>query len=137
MAYTNDQVEYLLASAQALTSTGDKLTWSPNYTPHLIRAVAITITTAMTVQTATVKFTTRPTPGSNSGISAGDIAILNLLTTYAISTVVYKDAIAKKILAGQELVVNVSQAATAGNGNVSIFAEPSWESPLNNSNMVL
>lgn len=137
MAYTYDQVEYELAAAQAFTSTGDKLTWAPGYVPHYIRAVALGITTAFTVTNAVVNFTTRGTIGSNSGISAGDIAILKVLTSYTAGQIVYKDGIEKLLKPGQELVVNVGTASTAGNANVSIFAEPSLETPANNTNMVL
>lgn len=138
MAYSHDLVEYSLASAQLTTSTGDKVRWTPSYMPHYIRAVAATITTATTVQTAIVNFTTQGTAGSNSGIAAGDVAILNLLTSYAIGKVVYFDNIKEKLISPkQSLVVNVGQSSTAGACDISILCEPSWETPLNNSNMIV
>ena len=137
MSYTSDQVEYELAVAQTFTSTGNKVTWAPGYCPHIIRAVAMAIVTAPTVAAGVINFTTRATVGSDAGITAGDIAILNMLTTYSIGNVIYKDGIQKKLSPKQELVVNVGTASTAGAANISIFCEPSFETPLNNSNMIL
>lgn len=137
MAYTYGQVEVQLAAAQAFTAAGDKVTWGGQCIPWAIRRVAIAISTAPTVQTGIINFTTRSAPGSNAGITAGDIAILNLLTTYTVGQIIYKDPVEKLLKPGQELVVNVGQAPTAGAGNINIMIEPSYETPLNNSNMVL
>ena len=137
MAYSYGQVEITLGSAQSFTTTGDKLTWGGQTIPWYVRRVAIAITTAPTVQTGIINFTTRGTVGSNAGIVAGDIAILNLLTTYIAGQVIYKDPQEKLLKPGQEMVVNVGQNPTAGAGNVNILVEPSYETPLNNTNMVL
>jgi len=130
-------IDYNLGSATAFTGTGDKARWSPGYQPVSVRACALVITTAFTVTPAVVNFTTQLTAGSNSGISAGDIAILNVLTTYAAGKTVYKDNISKKVSPGQSVVVNCGTASTAGNADMVITVEPSWETPANNTAMQL
>ena len=139
MAYANLLYEVYLSvtnSPTILASTGDKLTWSPQYIPHTIRAVSSVITTAVTVTATVVNFTTRGTAGSNSGIVAGDIAILKHLTTYVAGNVVYKDGLQKLISPKQEVVVNVGTAGSAGAAVFSMLIETTFEVPGNNTNMI-
>jgi hypothetical protein len=137
MAYAQQLVDFFLTNATAFTSTGDKARWSPGYQPVNIRAVSLVITTAFTVTPAVVNFTTQPTGGSNSGISAGDIAILNILTSYVGGQVVYKDNLAKRVNPGSSVVVNCGTASTAGAADICLTVEPSWETPANNTKMQL
>lgn len=138
MAYTYQQYEVQLstpATPTSVASTGDKLTWAPLYLPHLVRAALSVITTAITVTATVVNFTKRPTAGSNTGISAGDVAILKHLTSYVAGQCVYKDGLATKISPKQEVVINVGTAATAGACVFGLLVEPNYETPANNTNM--
>ena len=135
--YSTDQVDYLVLAAQACTSTGDKGGWTPGYQPHVIRACSIVITTKETTTPPVLNFTTQATAGSNSGISAGDIAILNVLVADAVGTVIYKDAMEKTLTPGQRVVFNVGTAGSTLTGDVHIFCEPAPETPLNNTKMRL
>ena len=134
--YTSDQVDYLLLVGQALTATGDKGGWTPGYTPHFIRSASIVLTTVESTTGPVINFTTQPTAGSNVGITAGDIAILKVLTTHAAGQVIYKDVIEKLVIPGQRLVVNVGVAGASAVGDIHIYAEPSPEVPNNNPKMI-
>lgn len=139
MAYQNLLYEVYMSvtnSPTTLASTGDKLTWSPQFIPHVIRAVSSVITTAISTTSTVVNFTKRPTAGSNSGISAGDIAILRHLTSYTAGKVVYKQGLSTTISPKQEVVVNVGTAGSAGAAVFSMLVETSFEVPGNNTNMV-
>lgn len=137
MAYTYSQVDYLLLAAQACTGTGDKGGWTPGYVPHLIRNASFVVGTAETTTNTVLNFTTQGTAYSNSGITAGDVAVLKVLTTHAVGTVVIKDQIPEKIIKpGQRVVFNVGTAGSSLVGDVHIFAEASWETPANNTSMV-
>lgn len=131
MAYQYDQVEYDLGSATC-TSTGDKLGWAPGYVPHYVRAVSFQVNTAETTTNTVLNFTTQPVGFSNSNITAGDIAILKVLTTHTQGQVVFKDGInEKKLAVGTRLVFNVGTAGATLIGNPHLFLEPSYETPLN------
>lgn len=136
MAYDHFQASEQVAAAAALTTAGviAASRWSPGYQPVRIRAVAVTLTVAMNAAGA-VALKRRPTPGSATGEET--IATLTLANGSAIGTVIYADGFDVKVSPGDELVFDVTDATpTAGSGHLSVFYQPSWEHPMNNTEMV-
>lgn len=139
MAYPHIKYEIYKAeivNQNLAAATGDKAFWSPMYVPHYVRAVGVVITTSCT-GTGVVDFDFRPTQGSDTNrVSNGGIARINLLTT-AQGKTIYKDGLNQLVIPGNEVVIKLTTAAGAGNGTPVLYVEPSWERPLNNTNMVL
>lgn len=134
--YAHQLVEYLVTKDAALDSTADVGDWAPGFTPVIVRAVGLIVTNAIGA-TGVLKFDKRPTAGSDSGRGDGDIAVLNLATTHAIGTVVYKDGLNIRLNPGEELVAEITDGAAASDtGHIFIVVEPTWEVPQNNADMV-
>mgnify|MGYP003581392445 CR=1 FL=1 len=135
--YTHGMFEWMLARAQAFTSTGDKLYWSPGLQPVLIRGWSLTVTTAVTsADPVTVNIDKRVTAGSDTGRVADIVGSITLPGGTAAGKCYYKRGFQAKISPGEEIVVECTDAAVACNATVVLLLEPSWEEPANNSNMV-
>lgn len=136
MAYTHSKSEVLVAKDQALTTSGDKLDWSPGYIPHYVRAVALVWTTAPAGTNDNLKVDKRPTAGSDSNRGDGDVADITLNTSRSQGDVSYQNGIDVLINPGEEIVFEVSSGSlTAGAAHVIAYVEPSWEIPGNNTSM--
>jgi hypothetical protein len=135
MMYTSGIIEVPLGAEQLLTSTGDKLFYSPCVMPLNVRAFAVTITTALATNPLLVTLEHRPTAGSDTGRTV--VATLNVLVANGgQGKNVYKLALNKSVKPGEELVIKVGGTApTAGAANFGILVEPSSETPANNTNM--
>jgi hypothetical protein len=121
----------------SFTTTGIKgaNTCLPIYRPWLITGVAVTITTAITVTSAIATVKYRPTPGSATGeVSLGTITLP--VTGSAIGKQYWKKLTPYRALPGGELVLDVTQAATAGAGVVGLICGETTEIPGNVTNMV-
>ena len=135
MAYTHSKYERVVASAAALSSTGDKGAFAPGMVPHIVRAVAAVIKT-VPAAAGVLKFDKRPTAGSDTGRGDGDVAVINLATSHTAGTVVYKDGLNALIKPGEEVVAEVTTATgTGGVAEIIAYVEPSWEVPGNNTRM--
>lgn len=132
----NDFTGYNAAAGIGTTSSGNKATFTVPFKCSVVRAGCVV--TATPGGTGVVKFTKRPTAGSDSGISAGDVAEIYLSTTAA-GKVLYDDAGAGVDLSpGQEVVVNVSTASTStGSIRPFLLVEYLPETVANLTNMVL
>lgn len=137
MAYTHSQYEVMMSNVAVVTSTGDKNQWGPGYVPHVLRAWAFLVTTQPTVTAPQLDLDKQPTAGSASGRIADFVSPLKVPVTTVQGKIVYKDGIQAKVSPGEQLIYNITTAATAGAGSVIIFVEPTWETPGNNVNMVL
>jgi hypothetical protein len=103
--------------------------------PVDVIAVAITITTAITVTDAIAAVKYRPTPGSASGeVVLGTITLP--VSGSAIGKQYYKRLTPYKALPGGELVLDVTQAATAGAGIAGLLTNENTDHPSNVTNMV-
>lgn len=137
MAYTHSQYEVLMTNVAVITSTGDKAQWVPGYVPHVIRAWAFICTVLTTVTQAVLDLDKQPTAGSATGRIADYVSPLKIPIGTAQGKVIYKDGLQAKVSPGEQIVYNITTAASAGSGSVSLFVEPTWEVPANNVNMAL
>jgi len=136
MAYTHSQYEVMMTNVAVITSTGDKAQWAPGYVPHLLRAWAYITTTQATVTPPVLAMDKQIAAGSATGRIASFVSPLKPLLAALAGSVCYKDGFQSKVSPGEQLVYNITTAATAGAGSVSIFLEPTWEVPGNNTAMV-
>lgn len=119
-----------------LASTGDKANWAPGLVPHVIRAVSVKITNDIGA-TGTVNFDKRITFGTDTGRVGDVIAGIALTTAHLGGKVVYRDGLNVTIKPGEQLIVAFDDAAAAGDlCEVTLWVEPVWENPSNNTAMV-
>ena len=136
MAYTHSQYEVMMTNVAVITSTGDKAQWAPGYVPHLLRAWAFVTTTQATVTAPVLDLDKQIAAGSATGRIADFVSPLKPLLANVAGKVTYKDGLQSKVSPGEQLVYNITTAATAGAGSVIIFVEPTWEVPGNNTNLI-
>lgn len=134
MSYT-DQKEYVSAIAAAFSSTGIKLTYSPGIRPMKLRAVAVVVSTDMTVTPPVLTIRHRPTAGSATGQTTVDTITVPLAQTAG--KLAYVEDLDQLVKPGEHIVFDVTTAATAGVGDIVAEFDPSWESLANNTNAVL
>src|SRR5947209_7593657 len=99
MAYPHTKYEVYLTGAAGTSANmnlagaaADKFYWSPGYMSHIIRAVALIITTATVGTAGVLDFDKRITAGSDTGrISNGGVARLNV-PAKAAGTVIFSGA---------------------------------------------
>lgn len=100
----------------------------------------VTETSAGATTTAEFKFDKRPTAGSDTGRGDGDVAHIKLGTTAAGNVVYAEPAEEVILLPGQEVVCEMTQAATgtgaAGHVRPMLLVRPIPERPVNISSMV-
>jgi hypothetical protein len=116
------------ATPLVLQTTADKLFYSFIVPTKLLRA-ACTITTQNTVTAAILSFDRRVTYGSDTGRVVAKT--LTMPIAAIIGKVVYSLPINVTFQPGEQLVVALTQASTAGAAHVDIWIEPAWEEPLN------
>jgi hypothetical protein len=135
--YVDTQYEWMAARATAITSTGDKAFWSPGMTPHVVRGWALIVTTGIqAADPVTVSLDKRITAGSDTG-RVNDLTASAVIPGGTVAgKVYYKDGFQAKVSPGEELVFEVTDASAAGALTFVLLLEPSWEEPLNNTNMV-
>lgn len=136
MSYTHYQMPVQLGTtAIAVSSTGDKVTWGPGYTPMTLRAVAFCNAAAVD-NAITIKGDKRTVIGSDSGRGDGDAFTLTVPNPTSQGEVIYKDGLNVEILPTEEIVIEVTDAGTTGDkGRIVLFVEPRWDLPANNSMM--
>jgi len=136
MSYDQQKDQLLLAIAAATTATGviAGTRWYPPFHPVTVQEFSAQITTSPTVTATILALKRRPTPGS----ATGEVIILTLTLPVAavIGNVYYKRGGDTKISPGDELVVDVTQASTAGAATMGCAWSPSWEAPANNAKMI-
>lgn len=107
----------------------------PIFRPIEIKGAAVTITTAITVTDAIMTFKYRPTPGSATGeVALGTMTLP--VTGSAIGKQWWKKFTPFKANPGGEIVIDVTQAATAGAGVAGVLVHEVTEAPGNVANMV-
>ena len=134
MSYKDSNL--ILDSGQiALDATVDGLaSFTPGTHPYTLRRVTIIVTEATTSTTADVDIKRRPTAGSTSG----EVTIDRVSVPVSSQGVgFFTPALDTEIAPGEELVVEVVNAASAGDGHVIYELEPRWEEPENESNLTL
>lgn len=107
----------------------------PIMRPFEVIAVAATITTAMTVTDAILSVKYRPTPGSATAeVVLGTITLP--VTGSAIGKQYYKRLTPFKCLPGGEVVLDLTQASTAGAASFGVLTNEITEHPSDVPNMV-
>lgn len=118
-----------------VASTGDKKTFAIPFNCTVLR-VGFIVTAAFTVTAAVIEFDRRPTPGSDTGRGAGDVGILTAPTAaQAIGRTLYDD-VQVDLKGGEEVVVEVTTAATAGDGIPFLEIVPRAEEPANDAEWI-
>lgn len=127
--------QFFSANAQTL-SAGIKLTISPGLTPMKFRGLAVAVTTQNTVTPPVITPKRQPTAGAGA---AGAVALATLTVPLALvaGKVVYKRGYDQVINPGENLVIEVTTASTAGAGDIIVEMEPVWEGLANNANATL
>lgn len=134
MAYTHTKLERQFTNL-AIDTAADAGYFSPGMVPHILRAVAVIITTATTVDATVVTVDHRPTAGSDTARSAAKSTI-NIPTAAAAGAVYYEDNLDWETAPGEELVIASDGGCTAGDASVVLYLEPRWEVPGNLTNMI-
>lgn len=134
MSYAHDKIP--IDSGQlALDATADNLaSFVPGTIPYTLRRAAIIVTVDTTVSAVDVDIKRRPTAGS----TAGEVVIDRISVPISSQGVgFYTPELDTEIKPGEELVSEVVNAATAGDGHIIYELEPRWEEPANNTNLTL
>lgn len=147
MAYTHTKEERTIYGGTAavggvFTGTGDIAWFAPAVMPVRIRRLAVVTLVALTVQASIFSFDFQPIAGSAAGrVTAygGTMTVPLTNPTSAIGNVYVTPELNIEILPGGRLVVNQTQASTAGSGLVIAYMEMRWEglSPKTGSSGVM
>lgn len=119
----------------ALDATADNLaSFIPGSFPWTLRRATIIVTVATTVSSAVVAIKRRPTAGSTTG----EVTIDTITVPISSQGVgFFTPELDTEIAPGEELVAEVTSAATAGDGHIIYELEPAWEEPANSTNLTL
>lgn len=136
MAYTHTQYQIsLTATGIAANSSGvvgEK--WAPGFVPHVIRAFALVNTSTLANVSSLVAVLERRSHASAT--TATGLATINGTATGGAGVVFYKSGLNATIRPGEELQYHITTGATvAALHQVSVWVEPRWEEPGNNTNM--
>lgn len=136
MGYSETMHDTLIASAVALTPTGNKGTWPVTGLAKTIRRLSAVVTTTTTAaDPCTLSFDLRPTAGSDTNRVDAGVGILIIPGGTVQGTVVYKH-VSVTVRPGQEVLLRATDAAAAGVATVGMTIEELWETPANVPAMV-
>ena len=113
--------------------------WYPGYTPHIVRAVAITNLVTTTKSTKPV-IDFRTATGGVVSTSGGTFARITLVSAgQKKGILLYRDGLNTEVQPGDAIVVSVKTAATTVAFPVaaSLYVEARWEKPTNLTRMTL
>ncbi len=118
------QLNVTTASGLALQTVADKLFINFGYTPVIIRAMTVTVTTAITGgDQAIVALERRITAGSDTGRVTAGVPTVIVPGGTAAGKAVYKDNLNFLFSPGEEGVLRLTDAAAAGAGHVVLHYE--------------
>ena len=135
MAYTHTQYQVNLTATGLAANTsgvvGQK--WTPGYVPHVVRAFSITNTATLgNVSSLVASLERRPL----SATTATAVATINGTATGGNGVVYYSAGLNATVQPGEELQFHISTGATvAALLQATVWVEPKWEEPGNNTNM--
>lgn len=135
MAYTHSKYEVVLAVNHDLTDpTDDVIKWAPGYIPHYIRAIQAVVTTDVVDGDGVVYFykdtTANPQTTLVATLKMGD------LSPVAAGKVIYLDGLNILVAPGEEITSDNDPEGVTGIATFTMYVEPTWELPANNSAMV-
>lgn len=136
MSYSQTQHDTLIASAVALTPTGNKGTWPVTGLSKTVRRLSAVVTTATTAaDPCTLSFDIRPTAGSDTNRVDAGVGTIIIPGGTVVGTVVYKN-VNVSLRPGQEVLLRATDATAAGVATVGMTVEETWETPANVTAMV-
>lgn len=136
MSYSHTMHDTLIASAVALTPTGNKGTWPVTGLAKTIRRISAVVTTATTAaDPCTLSFDIRPTAGSDTNRVDAGVGTLTIPGGTVVGTVLYKN-VNVTVRPGQEVLLRATDATAAGVATVGMTVEEAWETPANVAAMV-
>lgn len=137
MSYT-DQFEYQITDRAAVTATGVKGALAAGVNPFVVRRVGFLVTTAPTVQSLILRVEKSTAGGAFAALSP--TATITVPTTATVGQVYWIDISAVvgnvTIKPGDMVGFDVTQAPTAGAGSIILVLDPSFDSPLNETQTV-
>ena len=144
MAYTHSKYEVQMVANRTLTEnentvisvtgTGGVAQWTPGFMPHIIRAVAVSPLTTKLISGCGMIFQV-----TGVGSSAATICSINFTSGDDFgSKTIFWDNLNQEIKPGEIVMASVSQIGDAVPGTrvgITLYVEPRWETPANNTNM--
>src|SRR5262245_12192647 len=119
----------------ALQTIADKFFY-PCMVNTRVTALYVSVTTATTAaDPATVQLERRVTMGSDTGRVNTGVPSVIVPGGSAVGATFYKK-VNFEFLAGQEMVLRLTDAVAAGAGHVTLWIEEDWEEPANATGMV-
>lgn len=130
MSYSDKSIVNLNETALTLASIGIKARWTPGVQGGVIRRWGLQLEAATSATAAVVSLKKRPTPGSATGEVI--LQTLTLATAEAAGNTVYGADLQSTILPGEQVVIDVTTAATGGATTFAFLEfDPDWETPAN------
>lgn len=130
MAYAEKQIINLNETAITLASTGVKARWTPGVQGGTVRRWGLQLEVATSATAAVVVLKKRPTPGSASGEVV--LSTLTLATAETAGNTVYSNNLHAQILPGEQVIIEVTTAATGGTATYAFMEfDPDWDTPAN------
>ena len=138
-AHTQHEVQVvgvgIAADPTNLVTAADLASLAAGYQPFVIRAMAAVVIETLGTADATVELDERVTAGSDTGRVNHQIMTIPQATA-AVGDVFYIDGLNVQIDPGEEAVIETDGGATTTGGvSVTLFIEPKWEVPGNNTDM--
>jgi hypothetical protein len=133
MSYAHTKYEVIVVASGVLQTLADKGSWAPGYVNHYVRAVSVLVTVTTTGPSGVIKGDILQADGTTRGDGDGFVVTVPNLVA---GKVVYKDNLNILLTPGMRLFTELTTATTAGSGQVTLYVEPSWSNPRNNTAMV-
>jgi hypothetical protein len=137
VAYTDTKDEKIIFPAAAsaggvFTGTGD-IAWLPvGLVAFRIRRIAVLVTTALTVTSSIFSFDMQPTAGSAAGRVTAWAGTLTITTAAGLQGKGFvTPELNLELVPGARLVVNQTQASTAGQGSIIVYGDYRWDTVAN------
>lgn len=137
--YRWDEIIYGGVSAGGVfTGTGDIAWFVPGIFPLRLRRIAVCISTALTVTSTILSFDYQPTSGSATGRVTAYAGTMTITTAAGLQGKIFvTPELNLDLTPGGRLIVNQTQASTAGAGAIMCNVDARFENPLNNANMTI
>ncbi|PWT71726.1 MAG: hypothetical protein C5B59_17255 [Bacteroidetes bacterium] len=134
-----DEIIYGATSAGGVfTGTGDIAWFPPGMFPLRLRRISVIISTALTVTSSILSFDYQPTSGSATGRVTAYAGTMTITTALgAQGKIMTTPELNLDLTPGGRLIVNQTQASTAGAGAIVVSVEGRFEFPGNNTNMTI
>jgi hypothetical protein len=114
------------------TGTGD-IAWLPvGLVAFRVRRIAVMVSTALTVTNSVFSFDMQPTAGSATGrVTAWAGTLTVPFTGSALGTGFVTPELNLEVVPGARLIVNQTQASTAGAGSIIVYGDYRWDTVTN------